>query len=237
MSAGSPSHHGAPGWLGSFTAALSGLGRTSVSLHLPSAFVNPQLLRSPFWVRTFETLALAGGALSLAGLTSEPNRDQWIRRGRICFGASLPVFGAHFVYAANVAALVPDWYPWPLFWAVLTASGNVAAGIALLSGRVAIPAALLTAFMYGSYMLTLHIPRAVAIYWPQLSGDAAALQSARGGLTSLCVAIGMTGSALLVTAGLMRASTAARRASTARSGGVRERVEESHPSATVSAQG
>ena len=48
------------------------------------------------------------------------------------FGISLPVFGAlNFVYATNAASLVSDWYPWPLFWAYLTASGNAAEGTAL----------------------------------------------------------------------------------------------------------
>ena len=205
-----------------------------VSLHLPSAFVNPRLLRSPFWVRTFETLALSGGALTVAGLTSQPVRERWIHTGRILYGVSLPVFGAlHFVYATNVASLVPDWYPWPLFWAYLTASGNVAAGIALVTGRFARLAALLAAFMYGTYMLTLHIPRAVFIHVPQLSGDAAALQLARGGFTSLCVAIGMTGTALLVAAGLVRASATAPSEGRARPGDVRERAPDAQPSGTT----
>ena len=204
-----------------------------VSLHFPSVFVNPRLLRSPFWVRTFEALALSGGALTLAGLTSQMVHERWIQAGRMLFGISLPVFGAlHFVYATNVASLVPEWYPWPLFWAYLTASGNVAAGIALLTGKLARLAALLAGFMYGTYVLTLHIPRAVFIHLPQLNGDAAALQLARGGLTSLCVAIGMTGSALLVAAGVLRSSATAPSEGRARQGDVPERVAGAQPSGT-----
>ncbi len=204
-------------WLATALAACFSLW--IVSLHIPSVFVNPRLLRSAFWVRTFETLALSGGALTLAGLTSQAARDRWMRTGRLLYGVSLPVFGAlHFVYAPNVASLVPDWYPWPLFWAYLTASGNVAAGVALVTGRFARSAALLAGFMYGTYMLTLHIPRVIVLHMPQLSGDAAALQLARGGLTSLCVAIGMTGSALLVAAsGAYGRTTASRLGSTMRS--------------------
>jgi uncharacterized membrane protein YphA (DoxX/SURF4 family) len=177
-------------------------------LHIPSAFLNPRLLRSPFWVRTFETLALSGGALVLAGLTSTPARERWIQTGRLLFGVSLPVFGAlHFVYAENVASLVPAWYPWPLFWAYLTASGNVAAGAAIVTGRFARAAALLAGFMYGVYVLTLHIPRVVTIHRAQLAaGDPAALQLARGGMTSLCVAIGMSATAWIVAGSLMRSS-------------------------------
>ncbi|MGH8251236.1 MAG: hypothetical protein ACREVI_11185 [Steroidobacteraceae bacterium] len=78
-----------------------------VLLQVPSAFLDPALLRSPWWIRTFESLALAGAALIVAGAATDPLRETWIRAGRIAFGVSLPVFGVlHFVYPENVAALV-----------------------------------------------------------------------------------------------------------------------------------
>jgi uncharacterized membrane protein YphA (DoxX/SURF4 family) len=175
-----------------------------VALHVPSAFVEPRLLRSPWWIRTFETLALTGGAVVLAGLTARPARDEWIRLGGVLYGVSLPVFGVlHLVYADNVASLVPAFYPWPLFWAYLTAAGNIFGGAAITLGTLSRLAAILAGFMYGTYALTLHIPLAVTTYVPQLaSGDTAALQAARAGLTSLFVAIGMWGSAWIVAGSL-----------------------------------
>jgi uncharacterized membrane protein YphA (DoxX/SURF4 family) len=171
-----------------------------VCLQVPSAYQRPILLRSPWWVRTFETVALIGGALILAGHGRGAKGERWLRTGRILFGVSLPVFGVlHFVYAQNVASLVPRFYPWPLLWAYLTGAGNIAGGIAIASGIVPRLAALLAGAMYGTYALTLHIPRAVATYVPALGlDDAAALQSARGGLTSCCVAIAMWGTAWIV---------------------------------------
>jgi uncharacterized membrane protein YphA (DoxX/SURF4 family) len=171
-----------------------------VVLHIPSAFLEPQLLRSPWWIRTFETLALMGGAFALAGLTARPARDQWVRLGGIFYGVSLPVFGVlHFVYADNVASLVPALYPWPLFWAYLTGACNVAGGAAIALGIVPRLAAILAGSMYATYALTLHVPLAISTHLPQvLSGDAAMLQPARAGLTSLCVAIGMWGAAWIV---------------------------------------
>src|SRR5690606_34479848 len=69
-----------------------------VLLHIPSAFTDPALLRSPWWIRTFETLALAGACLVVAGGAGRPVRRQRVRAGRIAFGISLPVFGVlHFV--------------------------------------------------------------------------------------------------------------------------------------------
>jgi uncharacterized membrane protein YphA (DoxX/SURF4 family) len=178
-----------------------------VLLHIPSAFTDPALLRSPWWVRTFETSALAGAALILAGLASDPARGSWVRTGRVAFGVSLPVFGMlHFIYADNVASLVPPWYPWPLFWAYLTGAGHFAAGVAIAAGVLPRLAATLAGVMYGSWALTLHIPRVwCRAFGPcQFMDEAAALQSPRLGLTSMFVAVGMCGSAWIVAGSLAR---------------------------------
>lgn len=182
-----------------------------VFLQVPSAFIDPSLLVSPWWVRTFETLALTGGALILAGLAGRPKRERWIHTGRVLFGVSLPVFGMlHFIYAENVASLIPQWYPWPLFWAYVTGIGNVAAGVSIATGVLSRVAALLAGCMYGTYALTLHIPRTVSQYIPQLfMDDPVALQSARAGLTSLFVAIAMWGTAWIVAGSLAKQGSGA----------------------------
>jgi uncharacterized membrane protein len=176
-----------------------------VCLQVPSAFSNPSLLRSPWWIRTFESVALIGGALTLAGLTDSPIRESWIRRGRFAFGLSMPVFGVlHLIYPESIAALVPPWYPWPMFWAYFTGVAQVAAGVAIASGVSARPASILAGTMYGMWGLTLHIPRVwcrVAVpcgFVDVPTGFAAA----RGGLTSLFVAFAMCGSAWIVSAGI-----------------------------------
>lgn len=175
-----------------------------VILQVPSAFMDPALLRSPWWVRTFETVALTGGTLIVVGRTSQSPHERWIRAGRVLFGVSLPVFGVlHVVYAENVASLIPDWYPWPLFWAYLTGLGNVAAGASITTGVLSRLAAALAGGMYATYALTLHIPRAVSTYIPQLfMDDPTVLPDARAGLTSLFVAIGMWGVAWIVAGSL-----------------------------------
>lgn len=170
-------------------------------LHVPSAFTNPELLRSPWWIRTFESVALIGGAMTLAGWSRVPVRDAWIRAGRVVFGLSLPVFGTlHLVYPESVAALVPPWYPWPLFWAWFTGAAQIAAGIAIASGVLSRVAAMLAGAMYGGWALTLHAPR----IWCRLYGPCdfvdvpVGLQDARAGLTSLFVAVAMCGAAWIV---------------------------------------
>jgi uncharacterized membrane protein YphA (DoxX/SURF4 family) len=177
-----------------------------VFLQIPSAFVSPSLLRSPWWVRTFETVALTGAALILAARTSSKERVRWSRVGQVLFGVSLPVFGIlHFIYAENTATLVPAIFPWPLFWIYVTGTGNVAAGVAIVTGTLSRLAAILAGIMYGTYALTLHIPRSLTLHLPAfLTEDPVAFQRGRGGLTSLFVAIGMSGAAWIVASSLRK---------------------------------
>jgi uncharacterized membrane protein len=172
-----------------------------VLLHVPSAFLEPRLLRSPWWIRTFETLALTGGALILAARASTPVRPEWMRAGRIFYGVALPVFGTlHLIYPATVAALVPPWYPFPMFWAYFTGIAQIAAGVAVVAGILSGVAATAAGMMYGLWALTLHIPRS----WCRAFGpcefmpDVVGLQGSRAGFTSLFVAIGMCGAAWIV---------------------------------------
>ncbi|MGH8195841.1 MAG: DoxX family membrane protein [Woeseiaceae bacterium] len=172
-----------------------------VALHVPGAFTDPALLRSPWWIRTFETLGLAGAALILAGSAGNPvHAARLLRAGRIAFGVSLPVFGIlHFIYPESVAALValsPVQYPWPLFWAYLTGAGHFAAGVAIATGVVARWAAILAGFMYASWALTLHLPRIIE-HPETYSGD-------RRELTSLFVCVAFWGAAWIVAGALAK---------------------------------
>jgi uncharacterized membrane protein YphA (DoxX/SURF4 family) len=166
-----------------------------VLLHVPSAFLDPVLLRSPWWIRTFETLAFTGTALILAGEASGPSRARWAHIGRVLFGVSLPVFGVlHFVYADNVASLIPAWYPWPLFWAYFTGLAHAAAGVAIAANLQARLAATLAGIMYGAWALTLHLPR--------ILDNPASYQGDRPELTSLFVATAFCGAAWIVAGSL-----------------------------------
>jgi uncharacterized membrane protein len=58
-----------------------------------------------------------------------------IRNARWLFIASLPMIGlSHFFYAAQTAAYVPHWLPFPLGWAYLTGAGSLAACLGLALG-------------------------------------------------------------------------------------------------------
>jgi hypothetical protein len=104
---------------------------------------------------------------------------------------ALPVFGVlHLVYPESVASLVPPWYPWPMFWAYFTGFAQLAGGVAIVVGILPRPAATLAGVMYGSWALTLHIPRTWChAFGPcELLPEVAGLQGLRPGLTSLFVA-------------------------------------------------
>lgn len=173
-----------------------------VLLHVPSAFTDPALLRSPWWIRTFESLALAGVALILAGLAGDPARGSWVRVGHIAFGVSLPVFGIlHFVYPESVAALVASAsvsYPSPMFWAYLTGAGHFAAGVAIATGVLSRWAAILAGFMYASWALTLHLPRVISHPAARSIDNPTGYAGNRQELTSLLVCVAFWGAAWIV---------------------------------------
>lgn len=170
-----------------------------VLLHVPSAFTNPELLRSPWWIRTFECLAITGAALVLAGMACVPVRHNWIRAGRMAFGISLPVFGIlHLVYGEFTALLIPGWYPWPLFLAYLTGVGHIAAGVAIVTAVWPRLAAIVAGFMYATWALTLHLPRVLDHPLPRSIENPAGYGGDRPELTSLFVCVAFWGAAWIV---------------------------------------
>lgn len=183
------------------------LGLWIVALHIPSTFTNPSSLRSPWWIVTFETLALAGAALILAG-SGDSVRERRVRAGRIAFGISLPVFGVlHLVYPDNVAALITTatpQYPWPLFLAYLTGFGHAAAGLAIATGVMARAAAIVSGLMYASWVLTLHLARLLDPPLPRTPEFPAGYGGDRGELTSLFVCVGFWGAAWIVAGSIAR---------------------------------
>lgn len=170
-------------------------------LHVPSAFLQPQLLRSPWWIRTFETLAVIGASVTLLARTRTDDADRWRDTGRVLYGVALPVFGVlHLIYPESVAALVPPWYPFPMFWAYFTGAAQFAAGLAIATGFLPRTGGVLAGTMYGMWALTLHIPRS----WCRIQGGCDFLpgqvgfEGSRPGLTSLFVAVAMCGAAWII---------------------------------------
>lgn len=81
-----------------------------------------------------------------------PQSVRTIQVARILFGICFLVVGlSHFMYVPETAAMVPKWIPpGAKFWAIATGIAHVSAGLAILSGVLALLASrLLTAMILG----------------------------------------------------------------------------------------
>ena len=146
--------------------------------------------------RAFETLALCGGALILAGAMQEARLGSSLsakitataaESGRLLFAFSLVVFGIDHIPAARfVATLVPAWIPWHLFWAYFTAAGFIAAGLSIAAGIEVRLSASLLGLMFFLWVVLLHSPRVAA----HLHNE--------GEWNSLFVALAMSGAAFVL---------------------------------------
>lgn len=149
------------------TAALGALALTAlfslgaILFHVPRIIAYPSVFAT--WEGSAEQLALvAGGLVAYAYCAHlEPAAAERISKiGRLIFGVCLIVFGlAHLFYLAYTAKLVPAWLPpGQMFWTYATAAGHFAAGIAILSGIAARPAAMLLTAMFVVFGILVHAP-------------------------------------------------------------------------------
>lgn len=109
-----------------------------------------------------EPLGLASVAWLVAGRATP---DLLVRGSRLVLGLALVVFGVdHFLALRFIAALIPNWIPWHVFWVaffgVLFIVGGVSIGLNLLHrwGAVA------TGLMFGIWVVALHLPRVLGLY-------------------------------------------------------------------------
>ncbi|HEX5961687.1 MAG TPA: hypothetical protein VFY97_10645 [Rhodanobacteraceae bacterium] len=110
------------------------------------------------WV-LYATLASAWDRRHLEFFSGETG----LRVARALFALALIAFGlSHFFYLQFTAPLVPAWLPWPVGWAYFTGCTYLAAGLAVLTGVCAKPAALLVTLQMGLLTLLVWPPLALA---------------------------------------------------------------------------
>jgi uncharacterized membrane protein YphA (DoxX/SURF4 family) len=120
----------------------------------------------------FETLAMCGGALVLAGvLPREPaNLEGWnaaaekvAAPGRYFIGISMAIFGVdHLMVPGLIAGLIPAWIPWHWFWVYFTAAGFIAAAVSFAAGKHVLLAGTLLGLMFVLWVVLVHAPRVAA---------------------------------------------------------------------------
>jgi uncharacterized membrane protein YphA (DoxX/SURF4 family) len=138
-----------------------------------------ELLLDPYnsyvgsWTNVLTNLALAGGALTIAGsyATKQPARNgrftSWIAQltpaGKFFYCTTIVIFGiTHFLYAKHLVALVPSWAPNPLFWTYFAGAALIGAGSAIMLGIKRRKTAFLLGAMIFSWIVLLHAPKALA---------------------------------------------------------------------------
>lgn len=109
---------------------------------------------------------IAGAAaliMSLPRIRKEVSSARGLDRialfGPIFLAAPMAVFGGdHFVFAKSIAALVPSWIPWHLFWAFFVGVCLLAGSLSLVLDRYANLAAALFATMLFLFVILMDIP-------------------------------------------------------------------------------
>jgi len=114
-----------------------------------------------------EQLAIAAGGLIVYAAHAPIDSAlaaRLTRIGQLAFGVCALLFGgAHFVYLNLTVPLVPAWLPpSQTFWAYATGVGQIAAGVAILTGVQARLAAMLLTAMYASFTPLVHLPLLLA---------------------------------------------------------------------------
>jgi uncharacterized membrane protein len=110
-----------------------------------------------------EQAAILAGALIVhaASANIDATRSARLTRvGQIAFGLCALLFGgAHFVYIDFTVPWVPKYLPpSQASWAYATGVAHIAAGLAILTGVRARPAAILLTIMYASFTPLVHLP-------------------------------------------------------------------------------
>jgi uncharacterized membrane protein YphA (DoxX/SURF4 family) len=128
--------------------------------------VSPNYMHFGDWENAAKELALAGGAIAVAG------HKKWIRLGVVLFAITIISFGTdHFLYAKEASDYIPSWVPAHLFWMYFCGLALLGSGIAILFNIKPRLSAVLLGAMIFIWVVILHIPRVIAFPIDNQSGE------------------------------------------------------------------
>jgi uncharacterized membrane protein YphA (DoxX/SURF4 family) len=134
------------------------------------------------WENSAKELALAGGALLIAGYSSA---------GARIYALTIISFSIdHFLFAHEAAGYMPGWIAQPVFWLYFCGVALLAAGVAILIGIKVKLAATLLGSMILSWVIIVHIPKMMAAPFAQNEGE----------VTSGFIALAYSGIAFIIAA-------------------------------------
>jgi uncharacterized membrane protein len=153
--------------------AVAAIAGAAILLLVVIDDVPSQLASSPAslgaWTNSFKALTMCGGAWAVAASFQERtpkiprHLEMLMPAGRFFLPITAIVFGIdHFLYTAFVASLVPSWIPGATFWTYFAGVALIAAGVGMILKVRARLASLMLGIMIFLWLLSLHIPRAIA---------------------------------------------------------------------------
>lgn len=130
-----------------------------LALKLPPVIQHPGAFAN--WHAMAEVVGIVmGGVIAYTLNGGFKNTEQALRGARCVFGACCIVYGAaHFVFLKATNTFIPHGMPLsPTFWSYLTGVGQIAAGVAFITGVQARLAAILLTVMYVIFGALVHFP-------------------------------------------------------------------------------
>ena len=143
---------------------------------VPGYSMGPGAAHIGAWTNGFKALAFSGSAFVVAGtfpdgvgeIGHRPSSlfgllEKLIPFGMYPLAIMVIVFGVgHFLYVPFVSSLVPAWIPWHVFWTYFAGTALIASGLGMIFRVKARLAATLLGAMIFTWVIVLHIPRAIA---------------------------------------------------------------------------
>ncbi|HBK88752.1 MAG: hypothetical protein U0289_06955 [Cyclobacteriaceae bacterium] len=156
------------------------------------------------WENVLKVVALAGGALVIAGLVKEDQnthspgvKARLISVGMVLYSIAILSFALnHFLYVHGVESYTPKWIPFRLFWAYFTGIALLGSGISVLFRIKLRVITMLLSLMILIWIVVLHIPRILVSPPEYLNSE----------IASTCLALAYCGTALTIS-GLNRHGT------------------------------